>query len=442
MTISTEVKALLQCYSEPAILLGKDYHILAANTAYQHHYGEECLSHYCYEVSHQCKVPCEQMGEICPLKTSLKTRQPQEALHSHHTRHGETYVKIQILPIYNDEGDIIYLLQTIHDIKVAKEKLQNQGLVGFCDAFNRLLVQISRVAPRETSVLLLGESGTGKELASQAIHAASNRAQERFVPVDCSGLSESLFESEMFGHEKGAFTGAHIRKQGLVAAAQGGTLFLDEVGDIPLNLQVKLLRLLETGTYRRVGSVEPQKADFRLICATHRNIKEMVSRGDFRQDLYYRISAFPIFLPPLRKRHEDLPMLIENQLQRIMPQSSLSIHPQALQILQSYDFPGNVRELRNILERASVLADGDLILPEHLPQECRHIVEKTEDEPVSPVVMPLFEVEQQYLQWVVQHFEGDNKALAKKLGVSERTLYRKLKKNSNHPAMTIDHCRM
>jgi two-component system response regulator HydG len=429
MNISTEVKALLQCYPEPAILLGKDYHILVANAAYQHHYGEECLSHYCYEVSHHCKVPCEQLGETCPLKTSLKTRQPQEALHSHYTPHGETDVKVQVLPISNDKGDIIYLLQILHDIKVATR--QKPGLVGLCDAFKCLRMQISRVAPRETSVLLLGESGTGKELVSQAIHVASNRAQGRFVPVDCSGLSESLFESEMFGHEKGAFTGAHTRKQGLVAAAQGGTLFLDEVGDIPLNLQVKLLRLLETSTYRRVGSVEPQKADFRLICATHRNLKQMVSQGDFRQDLYYRISAFPIFLPPLRKRREDLPMLIENQLQRIMPQRRLSIHPQALQILQSYDFPGNIRELRNILERASVLADGDSILPEHLPQECRHIAEKTEYEPVPPVVMPLCQVEQQYLQWVVQHFEGDNKALAKQLGVSERTLYRKLK-NGNH----------
>ena len=234
----------------------------------------------------------------------------------------------------------------------------------------------------------------------------------------------------MFGHEKGAFTGAHTRKQGLVKAAQGGTLFLDEVGDIPLNLQVKLLRLLETGIYRRVGSVEPQAADFRLICATHRPLKKMVSGGEFRQDLYYRISTFPIFLPALRERRDDLPLLIESQLKRISPKRHLSMHPKALQILQSYEFPGNIRELRNILERASLLAEGYLILPEHLheesiDEESMEFVEKTDSKPVSSIVMPLCEVERQYLQWVAQHFEGDNKTLAKELGVSERTLYRK-----------------
>jgi len=430
LTISAEIKTLLQCFPEPAILLSRDYHILAANAAYQRHYGEEYLLkyHYCYEVSHHYKLPCDQVGESCPLKVTLETRQPQHVLHLHHTPHGEIHVNIQTLPIYNDEGEITYLLEIMNSTKVASTQAQSQGLVGRGKAFNRMLAQVSCVAPSETSVLLLGESGTGKELVAQAIHTASNRAQEHLIPVDCSGLSESLFESEMFGHEKGAFTGAHTRKQGLVEAARGGTLFLDEVGDIPLNLQVKLLRLLETGIYRRVGSVEPQPADFRVICATHHNLKQMVSRGEFRQDLYYRISTFPILLPTLRERRDDLPLLIDSQLQRITPKRNLSLHPQALRMLQTYQFPGNIRELRNILERASLLAEGDLILPEHLPEECGCIVEKMEPKPVLQVVMPmpLREVEQQYLQWAVQHFEGDKKALAKKLGVSERTLYRKL----------------
>jgi transcriptional regulator with PAS, ATPase and Fis domain len=424
MNISAEIKTLLECFQEPAVLLSPDYHILATNAAYRHHYGKE--HHYCYEASHHYKVPCDQAGESCPLKTTLETKQPQHVLHLHHTSHGESHVNIQTFPIYNDKNEIVYLLEIMRCTKIANVQAQRQGLVGRCQAFNRMLALVSRVAPSETSVLLLGESGTGKELVAQAIHTASNRAQGHFIPVDCSGLSESLFESEMFGHEKGAFTGAHTRKQGLVEAAEGGTLFLDEVGDIPLNLQVKLLRLLETGIYRRVGSVEPQQADFRVICATHRHLKKMVSIGEFRQDLYYRIGTFPILLPALRERRDDLPLLIESQLQRINPKRHLSVHPQALQMLQKYEFPGNIRELRNILERASLLAEGDLILPEHLPEEC---MEKTEQEPkpVLPVVMPLREVERQYLQWVVQHFEGDNKTLAKKLGVSERTLYRKMR---------------
>jgi len=428
-TISAEIKTLLQGFPEPAILLSRDCHILAANTAYQQHYGEEYLlkHHFCYEASHHYKVPCDQAGESCPLKATLETGQPQQVLHLHHTPHGETHVNIQTLPIYNDKTEIVYLLEIMHSTKVTSTQTQSQNLVGRSKAFNRMLAQISRVAPSETSVLLLGESGTGKELVAQAIHIASNRAQGHFIPVDCSGLSENLFESEMFGHEKGAFTGAYTRKQGLVEAARGGTLFLDEVGDIPLNLQVKLLRLLETGIYRRVGSVEPQQADFRVICATHRHIKQMVSRGEFRQDLYYRISTFPILLPALRERRDDLSLLIESQLQRIAPKRNLSIHPQALQSLQCYEFPGNIRELLNILERATLLSDGDLILPEHLPEECREIAEKADNMPVSPVVMPLREVERQYLEWVVQHFDGDNKTLAKKLGVSERTFYRKMR---------------
>jgi transcriptional regulator with PAS, ATPase and Fis domain len=249
------------------------------------------------------------------------------------------------------------------------------------------------------------------------------------VVVECSGLTESLFESELFGHEKGAFTGAHARKIGLVEAAESGTLFLDEVGDIPLSLQIKLLRLLETGTYRRVGSVEPRKADFRLVTATHRNLQTMVAEGSFRRDLFYRISAFPIALPGLRERTQDLPLLIESLLARLSPERAYRIAPATFACLQQYAFPGNVRELRNILERATLLADDDLILPKHLPPE----VCNTESNPIekSPLdtddILPLEEMEQRYLAHAVSKFEGDRDALAHKLGISKRTLFRKLK---------------
>jgi two-component system response regulator HydG len=209
-----------------------------------------------------------------------------------------------------------------------------------------------------------------------------------------------------------------------VEAASGGTLFLDEVGDIPLGLQVKLLRLLETGTYRRVGGIEPLRADFRLVAATHRDLPKMVAAETFRKDLYYRINTFPVELPALRDRLEDLPMLAEVLLKRVCTNRAMVLHPDALACLMAYDFPGNVRELRNILERACLLADGNTILPEHLPVPCG---DQTEHAPrIFSDIVPLEEIEQRYLRWIMRQPGASRKDLAKRLGVSERTLFRKL----------------
>jgi two-component system response regulator HydG len=428
--ITPEITSLLDCFADPVVLIGLDYRVLAANHAYRRHYlDEQALDgRHCYEISHGYQVPCDQAGETCPLKNSLQSGNAQRVLHLHHSPRGEEHVDVETYPIRNGRGDIVYLLEHIHPDQLASGTPSEQGLVGRSPAFNRMLELIRRAAPSDTTVLLLGESGTGKELAAKAIHEGSRRAEAPFVPLDCSGLSETLFESELFGHEKGAFTGAHHRKIGLVEAAQGGTLFLDEVGDIPLPLQVKLLRLLETGTFRRVGRTEPLKAEFRLICATHRDLKQMVEAGSFRRDLYYRISTFPVPMPALRERHGDLPLLIASLLQRLAPQRQLQLHPDTLASLENYAFPGNVRELRNILERASLLTDNYLILPEHLPEECQmqpapgsqqrwHFPEE---------VLPLATMEQRYLQWVLARHGGDKRSLARQLGLSERTLYRKL----------------
>jgi DNA-binding NtrC family response regulator len=255
-------------------------------------------------------------------------------------------------------------------------------------------------------------------------------ADAPFVAVDCSSLTETLFESELFGHERGAFTGALSRKIGLVEAAQGGTLFLDEVGDIPLPLQVKLLRLLETGTYRRVGGVEPLSANFRVIAATHRDLEAMVKAGTFRQDLYYRINVFPILLPALRQRLRDLPQLVEQLLTRLEPRRSVSLNKEALSLLATHDFPGNVRELRNLLERALVLADGNVLKPEHFPDLLGATQTPRPLEMEFGEIIPLEQLERSYLEWTVATFPGDRQSLATKLGVSERTLYRKLKEST------------
>jgi two-component system response regulator HydG len=241
------------------------------------------------------------------------------------------------------------------------------------------------------------------------------------MPLDCSGLTPTLFESELFGHEKGSFTGAQGTKRGLVEAATGGTLFLDEIGDVPLPLQVKLLRLLETKTFRRVGSVETRTANFRLVCATHKDLPAMCDSETFRADLFYRINAFPITVPPLRERRADIPLLAKVMLQRLAGDRSPRLDPQALACLGGYAFPGNVRELKQILERALLLTDGDRILPAALSVECPG---DTAEAPAE--ILSLDEVEKRYLRQLRVTYAGNKRTLARKLGISERTLYRKL----------------
>lgn len=425
-----DAQALVESFSHPVALLDLDYGIQIANRAYRDLYGDgrPLQRRRCYEVSHGFAVPCDQAGESCPIHDSLESGEPQRKLHVHHTPHGEELVDVETRPLRDAEGRIASFLEIHRPTRVTGPQARPHQLVGRSPAFRQMLALLQRVAPSDTAVLLLGESGTGKDLAAQAIHKASGRAGRPLVPVECSGLTETLFESELFGHQKGAFTGAVANKIGLVEAAEGGTLFLDEIGDIPLGLQVKLLRLLETRMYRRVGSVEPLHADFRLICATNQDLKVMLSEGTFRQDLYYRISAFPIPLPPLRERIDDLSLLIDRLLQYIQPHRKLSLSTKALACLKAYWFPGNIRELQNILERAALLSDGTSILPEHLPEEVveahGHGVLGADD---SEEVLPLQVIEERYLRRVLAHSVHDRTNLARNLGISERTLYRKMK---------------
>jgi transcriptional regulator with PAS, ATPase and Fis domain len=426
----TEVTAVLDVIGVPAVAITPDYRILAANQAYRDLYGDGSPLHdrRCYEVSHHYAVPCDRAGESCPLADCLASGRRQRVLHLHHTPRGEQHVDVETYPVRNEQGEISYVIEVMRETKTASSRAHAYSMVGRSRAFNRMLELVNRVAPAETAVLLQGDSGTGKELVARAIHDNSRRSDKPFVVVECSGLTESLFESELFGHERGAFTGAHGRKIGLVEAAEGGTLFLDEVGDVPLGLQVKLLRLLETGTYRRVGSVEPRQADFRLVTATHRDLKSMVAEGSFRRDLFYRISAFPIALPALRERIDDLPVLIESLLSRLSPERTYRLAPAALACLQAYAFPGNIRELRNILERAILLADDDVILAEHLPAEvCEQETSAADKQsPDTAEILPLEEIERRYLVQVASKFQGDRDSLADKLGISKRTLFRKL----------------
>ncbi len=329
-------------------------------------------------------------------------------------------------PLDVEESEERLFLERIRPITVVSPQRRPNELLGRSPAFNFMIELIQKVAPRETAVLLLGESGTGKELVAHAVHEQSACASGAFVPVDCSSMNESLFESELFGHERGAFTGAIKRRDGLVREATGGTLFLDEVGDVPLALQVKLLRLLETRQFRRVGSNAHEQADFRLICATHRDLEEMVRTGAFREDLYYRLSAFPIRVPPLRERIEDIQLLVEALLERVNGHGRVGLSEKALECLRCYRYPGNVRELLNILERASLLAEEGLIEPRHLAVDCEGASHPMSQRP--DMLVTLEKAEDHYLSWARMNFDGSLRELAKRLGISERTLYRRLER--------------
>ncbi len=430
-----ELAAYLEELPEPRIVLDADYSILAANRAYIRDFGggQPVIGRRCYEVSHGIDVPCDRAGESCPLKGSSLSGRPHRVLHLHHTPRGEEHVDVETIPIPGAGNRPRLFVEAMRIVRQASGRPAAQGMVGRSPAFLGMLHQIMRVAPSEAAVLLLGETRTGKELVAHALHEASNRAGGPFVAVDCSGLTETLFESELFGYEKGAFTGATHRKTGLVEAARGGTLFLDEIGELPLFLQVKLLRLLETGSYRRVGGVEALAADFRLVAATHRDLSEMVQDGEFRRDLYYRINTFPIHSPSLAERGEDIPLLAQSLLERVAgPRKRLT--SAAIAALRERRFEGNIRELRNLLERASLLSDGEEILPEHLASDLTHrapVVVQTEDANVFllSAAIPLDELEARYVAWAANHSQ-DRKTLANTLGVSERTLYRLLRRKS------------
>jgi len=427
---ATHVQTLvsyLEHEAQPSIVLDADYNILAANTAYQRQFGTSGhppIGEKCFRVSHHYGVPCDQAGEHCPMRTARETRAAERVLHIHHTPRGPEHVDVELRPLLDAQGNITGYVERLTRVNVASARPHSDdGLVGRSPAFNEALAALQRAAPSQIPVLLQGESGTGKELFARALHKASPRARGPLVVVDCTGFTDSLFESELFGYEKGAFTGATQRKIGLAETAHGGTLFLDEIGDVPLSMQVKLLRLIESGTFRRVGGVETLRADFRLVSATHKPLKAMVAAGQFREDLYYRISAFPLRLPALRERSEDLPLLIDTLLKRMCGGTPPRIDDEAMQLLMLYPYPGNVRELRNILERARLFADDGWIHARHLPDELRQAGGRT---PVTPKRRQAA-ADRERLAHALAVFDGTRAELAAHLGMSERTLYRRLR---------------
>lgn len=302
------------------------------------------------------------------------------------------------------------------------------SMIGQHRSMQRVRALISKVAPTDSTVLILGETGTGKELAARSVHELSERADKPFVALNCGALPENLIESELFGHRKGAFTGAEEHRQGLFEVANGGTLFLDEIGELPKATQSKLLRVLESGEIRRVGDNDAFQVDVRIVCATHRDLSKMVDADEFRQDLTYRINTFEIVLPPLRDRLEDIPALASHLLCRLRPDCStkqIVFDKSAIDQLTKYHWPGNIRELANVVERASILCDQLPITSEQLPQQF-----VSSSRPITSNVghtgLTLREIEMQVIHAALDHHQGNKTAAASQLGISLKTLYNKL----------------
>ena len=321
--------------------------------------------------------------------------------------------------------------ETLREVQGLRRRLKQLGptdFIGQSTAMRRVFELIEKVAPAKASVAITGESGTGKEMVARSVHNLSSRRDRPFIAVNCASIPPTLMESEIFGHERGAFTGANTRRPGVFELAHGGTLFLDEVGEIPIELQAKLLRVLEEGRLRRVGGKTEIEVDVRVLCSTNRDLKAEIKNLRFREDLYFRLNVFQIALPPLRERREDIPILVQHFIEKFNEESGKRItgmHPEALDVLKNYDWPGNIRELRNAVERAVILCDGDLIQREQLPPDMSGKGPERQTFRL-PYGLPLDLVEKEYILGMLQRNGGNKARTAEILGVSEKTLYNKL----------------
>lgn len=311
---------------------------------------------------------------------------------------------------------------------VPAQPVEGRKIIYRSEVMRQLMKMVERVAPSNATVLVLGESGTGKELIANAIHEKSHRRNKPFVAINCGALRETLLESELFGHEKGAFTGAYARKIGLAEVANGGTLFLDEIGELTPGIQSKLLRFLQEGEIFRVGGKDPIKVDIRLISATNKELDKEVMKGNFREDLFYRINTIVVQSPPLRRRKEDIPALIEHFLTNSTSgflNRGRAMSEDAMKMMMKYDWPGNIRELQNVCERLQILSEGHMVMPGDLPDHIKNPDQKIIMEDYDPT-MTLHELEKRYIIKALNYFDGNKTQAAHALGITIKTLYNKL----------------
>lgn len=443
MNYRLDIQAFVDLHDRPFLIIDRHFRVVAVNAAFERGYGiskTAAKGRRCCELIQASgrPCPCSRRGNDCRFRSVFDGGGPQTCETTYEDTEGRTHrVQINGYPLMTPDGELFLgeLIQLDHvRVEPAATKAVPAAMVGASPAFQRMLEELHRAARVEAPVLVWGETGTGKELAAAYLHEESPRRKGPFLTLDCTSIAEDLFESEVFGHKRGAFTGSVSEKPGLFELADGGTLFLDEIGELSVGMQSKLLRVLESGQFRRVGGVKQRRADVRVICATNRELQDA---SWFRQDLYYRIACFRVNLPPLVERLEDLPLLANAILRQIAASSqrTLYLDSAALSVLERHDFPGNIRELRNILWVASANSVDGLIGPREIamgiPSPPPRPAEAGDETPANGtrgLVESLADFEARQLLMLLEEHRGNRRVVARELGVSERTVYRKLKR--------------
>ncbi len=473
MPVEKEIASWLETHDRPFAVIDKDHRIIGVNQAYELTYqvkAEDVVGRRCYQVTHHHSSPCCEHGEDCPHQLVFEGKQLRQCLHTHIDGQGHPrWVRVSGHRIVSSTGEV-FLGEGVCEIAVQKVGSEDGGaagprMVGQAPAYLAMIERLGLAARTASPVLIQGETGTGKELAAAFIHYQSERRDRAFICLDCTVLSEGLFESEVFGHERGSFTSADKARRGLFELANGGTIFLDEIGEMPPSCQAKLLRVLETREFRPVGAEKTIKVDVRVVCATNRPLWECVQARTFRSDLYYRIACFTVRTPALRERLGDLPLLAGEILRRCPHFQSgaarPTLSPAALALLQSYTYPGNIRELSNLLQvaattgasyidasdvrRALAQFEGwgdplEVVAQDPPCPPCNGHGSARPDglagaiseedhfpPPESGAPPPGSDTERRYMRELLHRYHGHRRDVAKALGMSERTLYRRLK---------------
>lgn len=439
---SLSIDSIIETHDQPFLLFDRDRSVVAANSAALRYMGlskERIIGRSCHALLHGDPLICDaEQQHACPLSETLSSLEPAESV-TQLLIQGQTPMlcRARSYPVESADKTLFIALALIPLGLLPSSEGSSLTMVGRSISFQTIARRLALSAQTDTPVLIHGESGTGKELAAEFVHRHSARQHGPFVTVDCTVLGDNLFESQLFGHEKGSFTGSAGTKKGLYEIADGGTLFLDEIGEIPLAMQPKLLRALETHSFRRVGGNKTITADARIVCATNRNLLKEVEAGNFREDLYYRFAVFHVEMPPLRERMEDVPVLVAHFLEQLTRRTgqSFDLSHAAMDMLKAYDFPGNVRELRNLVQLATALCLDGVIGPEHIqitrrspPAANAQTVMSNTDGDQDGNYIEI--VEAKYIADLLRMNEGSRRKVAAIMGISERTLYRKIRKYS------------